>query len=342
MYDFYSDTKTKPSRAMREAVLVADVGDEQKDEDPTTRALCERVAALLGKEAAVFLPSGTMCNEIAINAHIRPGEEIICERSCHIVGFEGGAPAAFSGAMIKALDGVHGTLFPDQVEAAISGGSRYTPRSRLVCVEQTANMAGGGVWPVDQLQAVAAVAKRAGLATHMDGARLMNAVVESGVSAKEQCAGYDSCWIDFSKGLGAPVGAVLAGSATFIERAWFIKQQMGGAMRQSGVLAAMCLYALDHNIERLADDHALAKSIAERLRALPNVAQVLPVATNIVIFDLTDDAPSAGELVERCAGDGITIGAFGARRIRVVTHLDVGVQAGNALCDSLARHLSQS
>lgn len=340
MYDFYSDTKTKPSRAMREAVLDADVGDEQKDEDPTTRALCERVAALLGKEAAVFLPSGTMCNEIAINAHIRPGEEIICERSCHIVNFEGGAPAAFSGAMIKALDGESGTLHPDQVEAAISAGNRYMPQSRLLCVEQTANMAGGAVWPVERLQAVAAVAREAGLATHMDGARLMNAVVESGNTAKEQCAGYDSCWIDFSKGLGAPVGAVLAGSAAFIERAWFIKQQMGGAMRQSGVLAAMCLYALDHNIERLADDHALARSIAGRLRALPQVAQVLPVATNIVIFDIAEDAVTAGELAERCARDGIAIGAFGQRRIRVVTHLDVDAEAGDALCDSLAGHLS--
>lgn len=340
MYDFYSDTKTKPSRAMREAVLDVEVGDEQKDEDPTTRALCERVATLLGKEAAVFLPSGTMCNEIAINVHIRPGEEIICERSCHIVNFEGGGPAAFSGAMIKALDGERGTLHRDQVEAAICSGNRYMPRSRILCVEQTANMSGGAVWPVEQLHAVAAVAKEAGLATHMDGARLMNAVVESGIAAKEQCAGYDSCWIDFSKGLGAPVGAVLAGSAAFIERAWFIKQQFGGAMRQSGILAAMCLYALDHNIERLADDHALARSIAERLRAMPKVTQVLPVATNIVIFDLSDAALSAGDLVERLAAEGIAIGAFGDRRIRVVTHLDVDAAAGDALVDSLARHLS--
>jgi len=339
MHDFYSDTKTKPSLPMREAVLSADVGDEQKDEDNTTRLLCERVADLLGKDAAVFLPSGTMCNEIAINVHIRPGEEMICERSCHIVNFEGGAPAAYSGAMIKALDGSRGMLEPSQVKSAISSGSRYTPQSRLLCVEQTANMAGGAVWPIDQLRGVGEVAKAAGLATHMDGARLMNAVVETGTLAKDQCALYDSCWIDFSKGLGAPVGAVLAGSTEFVERAWMIKQKMGGAMRQSGVLAAMCLYALDHNVERLADDHKLAKSIAGKVQLLAKVDCVLPVNTNIVIFDVADDAPSASELVRLCEGDDIKIGAFGARRIRIVTHLDVDQNAGATLCEVLAKHL---
>ena len=178
MHDFYSDTKTKPTPAMRQTVLTADVGDEQTNQDPTTTELCRRIADLLGKQAAVFLPSGTMCNEIAIRVHIRPGEEVICERSCHIVNFEGGAPAAYSGAMIQALDGHDGILDADQVKSAIRQGSRYTPRSRLFCVEQTANMAGGVVWPLDQIRAVADVAKNANLATHMDGARLMNAVVQ--------------------------------------------------------------------------------------------------------------------------------------------------------------------
>ncbi|MGI9413304.1 MAG: threonine aldolase family protein, partial [Hyphomicrobiales bacterium] len=231
MHDFYSDTKTKPTPAMRQVVLTAEVGDEQKFEDPTTIELCGRVAKLLGKDAAVFLPSGTMCNEIAIRVHISPGEEVICERTCHIINFEGGAPAAYSGAMIHALDGHNGTFSPDQVKAAIRPVSRYLPRSRLLCVEQTANMAGGYVWPLDQITAVSATARDAGLATHMDGARLMNAVIKSGISAGKWVRGYDSCWIDFSKGLGAPVGAVLAGSNEFIERAWMIKQQLGGAMR---------------------------------------------------------------------------------------------------------------
>lgn len=339
MYDFYSDTKTKPTQAMRRAVLNAEVGDEQKAEDPTTEELCRRVSDLLGKEASVFLPSGTMCNEIAIRVHIRPGDEIICERSSHIVNFEGGAPAAYSGAMIHALDGQNGTLDPEQIEAAIRPGSRYAPRSRLLCVEQTANLAGGAIWPLEKIKAAAAVARCAGLATHMDGARLMNAVVRSGVSAADWAEDYDSCWIDFTKGLGAPVGAVLAGSRDFIERAWVVKQQFGGAMRQSGILAAMCLYALDHHVERLAEDHDLAKSIAKRIEPLPKVETVLPVDTNIVIFDLTPDAPNADELVRLCRDDGITVGAFGERRIRIVTHLDVDEFAGDALCAALSRHL---
>ena len=324
---------------MRQAVLDAEVGDEQKAEDPTTTALCERVAALLGKDAAVFLPSGTMCNEIAIRVHIQPGDESICERSCHIVNFEGGAPAAYSGAMIQALDGQNGALDPDQIKSAIRQRSRYAPRSRLLCVEQTANMAGGCVWPLNQLRAVSAVAKEAGLATHMDGARLMNAVIQSGISAADWAEDYDSCWIDFSKGLGAPVGAVLAGSEDFVEHAWAIKQQIGGAMRQSGVLAAMCLYALDHHVVRLADDHALAMSIAKRIKKLRKVENMLPVDTNIVIFDLAPNAPSAAELTGMCNDEGIVIGAFGDRRIRIVTHLGVDQRAGDALCATMSNHL---
>ena len=339
MHDFYSDTRTKPSAAMRRAVLDAKVGDEQAGQDPTTDELCARVADLLDKQAAVFLPSGTMCNEIAIRVHVQPGDAIICERSCHIVNFEGGGPAVLSGAMIQALDGDAGTLDPDQVGAAINGGSRYTPKSRLLCVEQTANMAGGVVWPLDRIRAVAEVARAAGLATHMDGARLMNAVVQSGLPAAEWTEGYDSCWIDFSKGLGAPVGAVLAGSKDFVERAWIVKQQLGGAMRQSGVLAAMCLHALDHHVERLADDHALANSIAERIEPLGGVARVIPADTNIVIFDLKSQAPSAAELERLCAKDGVIIGAIGERRVRIVTHLDVDADAGDTLCAALARHL---
>lgn len=338
--DFYSDTKTKPTEAMRQAVLEAAVGDEQKGEDPTTEELCRRVAELLGKEAAVLLPSGTMCNEIALRVHLEPGDELICERSCHIVNFEGGAPAAIAGAMIQALDGERGTLRPEQVAAAIRSPSRYAPRSRLLCVEQTANMAGGSVWPLDRLKSVGHVAKDSGLATHMDGARLMNAVVQSGIPAQEWAREFDSVWIDFTKGLGAPVGAVLAGPASFIDRAWRIKQQIGGAMRQSGILAAMCLHALDHHVERLADDHSLARSIAERIEPLPGIEALLPVDTNIIIADLAMTAPTAPELVQLCAADGIEIGAFGARRIRVVTHLDVGAEDGDALCASFGRYLT--
>lgn len=339
MHDFYSDTKTKPTDAMRRAVLDAVVGDEQKGEDPTTTELCRRVSELLGMEAAVFLPSGTMCNEIALRVHLRPGDELICERSCHIVNFEGGAPAAFAGAMVSALDGERGMLSATQVADAIRARSRYAPESRLVCVEQTANMAGGAVWPLERIRSVAEVARAAGLATHMDGARLMNAVVRTGVSAHEWTVGFDSAWIDFSKGLGAPVGAVLAGSHEFIDRAWRVKQHIGGAMRQSGILAAMCLHALDHHVERLADDHALAASIVERIEGLAGVAAIAPVETNIIIADLAEHAPAASDLVDRCAADGIAIGSFGERRIRIVTHLDVGPDDADALVESFDRHL---
>ncbi len=342
MHDFYSDTKTKPTMAMRESVLQAVVGDEQKDEDPTTLELCDRVAALLGKDAAIFLPSGTMCNEIALRVHTRPGDEVICERSCHIFGFETGGPAAISGVMMHPIDGVNGIFEADQVVQAIRPSSRYMPETRLVCVEQTANMGGGAVWPLEKIRQVAAAAKDAGIATHMDGARLMNAAVKSGISAKDWTEGFDSCWIDFSKGLGAPVGAVLAGSTDFIAQAWRIKQQIGGSMRQSGVLTAMCLYALDHHVERLADDHRLATSIADRIAVMKGVAAVKPVETNIVIFDLTTAVPDANSLVDRMAVDGVLTGAFGERRIRVVTHLDVDASAADALCASLEQHLSVS
>jgi len=340
MHDFYSDTKTKPSAAMRRAVLDADVGDEQKGEDPTTRELCERVAALLGKEAAVFLPSGTMCNEIAIRVHTRPGDELICERSCHLINFETGGPAALSGVMIAPIDGENGTFTAEQLRGAIRPASRYAPESRLVSVEQTANMGGGTVWDLEQLRGVVGTAKDADLATHMDGARLMNAVVKSGIAAHEWTAGIDSCWIDFTKGLGAPVGAVLAGSAEFIERAWRVKQQIGGAMRQSGIVASMCLYALDNNVDRLADDHALADRISAEVGAFAGVERVLPVGTNIVIFDLAESAPTAASIVDTLDNAGVQIGAFGERRIRVVTHLDVDEASGDALCGALGALLS--
>ena len=339
MDDFYSDTKSKPTRAMREVVLTAAVGDEQKDEDPTTSLLCDRVATLLDKESAVFLPSGTMCNEIAIRVHIRPGEQIICERNSHIVGFEGGGPAALSGAMIHALDGERGSFALEQVERALALGSRYTPRTGLLCVEQTANMAGGAIWPLELLRDVAQIARDAGVATHMDGARLMNAVVATGATAAVHASGYESVWIDFTKGLGAPVGAVLAGSASFIEMAWRVKQQIGGGMRQSGIVAAMCLHALDHHVDRLADDHALAQLIAEGMASMRGVARILPVETNIIIFDLAPDAPSAAELVASCKAEDIVIGAFGPKRIRLVTHLDVDAEAAARLLHAFERYL---
>jgi threonine aldolase len=333
--NFYSDTQTRPSRAMLAAACDADLGDEQRGTDPTTARLCERVAALLGHEAAVLLPSGTMCNEIALAVHGQPGDEVICDRVSHIVTSEAGGPAALSGLMIRTLDGERGRFTAAQLAGAMRSGSRYEPVSRIVEVEQSCNHGGGAVWPLGQLREVLEVARAHGLAAHMDGARLMNAVVATGVPAADHAGGFDSAWIDFTKGLGCPVGAVLAGSAEFIGRAWRLKQRWGGAMRQSGVLAAMCLYALDHNVERLAEDHRLARMIGERLNDVPGVAAVLPVQTNIVIFDLAETAPEAKSVVAALAAQGVGSGAFGPRRMRVVTHMDVDEAGAHRLCEAL-------
>ena len=333
--NFYSDTQTRPSRAMLAAVLDAELGDEQKGTDPTTARLCERVAALLGQEAAVLLPSGTMCNEIALAVHGRPGDEVICDRVSHIVTSEAGGPAALSGLMIHMLDGDRGRFTAAQLARAIRSGSRHEPLSRIVEVEQTCNMGGGAIWPVAQLRDIVEVARAHGLAAHMDGARLLNAAVGSGIPAAGHAAGFDSVWSDFTKGLGCPVGAVLAGSVEFIVRAWRLKQRWGGAMRQSGVLAAMCLHALDHNVERLAEDHRLARTIGERVGAMRGVARVLPVETNIVIFDLADDAPDAPTLVASLRAEGIGSGALRARRMRFVTHMDVDGAGADRLCAAL-------
>src|SRR5882672_517907 len=223
--DLYSDTVTRPTAEMRRFMFEAEVGDEQKHEDPTVNLLQEMVAELLGKEAALFLPSGTMCNEIALRVHCRPGEEMLAHRTAHPIHFETGGPAALAGVNVQSLDGGRGQYDAATLEAAIRPDSRHMPRSRLVWVEQTSNLGGGAIWPLEMVRAVTAVARRHGLSTHMDGARLMNAVAASGISARDYAATFDSAWIDFTKGLGAPVGAVMAGSRAFIDEAWRCKQQ---------------------------------------------------------------------------------------------------------------------
>tara|TARA_Y100001968_G_scaffold100141_1_gene90122 strand:- start:82 stop:1104 length:1023 start_codon:yes stop_codon:yes gene_type:complete len=339
LFDFYSDTKTKPSKGMLHSILNRNFGDEQKDEDTTTLELCSRVANLLGKEKAVFLPSGTMCNEIAINIHTDPGDEIICESSSHIINFETGGPAAISSVMIHAIRGKNGIFEAEQLSEAIRKPSRYGPISSLVCVEQTSNMAGGTIWELEKLNAVAIEAKKYNLNTHMDGARLLNACIKTGVDAETYSKHFDSVWLDFSKGLGAPVGAVLAGTEEFISKSWRVKQRLGGAMRQSGVLAAMCLYALDNNIARLSTDHKVASFLGSEIEKLETVEQILPVETNIVIFDLSDATISAPNLVQKMDERGFKIGAFGERRIRIVTHLDVDMDAGAKLVEALKIYL---
>jgi threonine aldolase len=336
--NLFSDTQTRPTERMRAAIARAEVGDEQRGLDPTTSALQDRVAELLGHEAAVFLPSGTMCNEIALRIHVRPGgDEVIAERAAHVVDAEAGGPAQLSGAIVRTIEGDGGVFTPDQLDDAVRRRTdRYVPRSRVVAVEQTTNVGGGRVWPIETIDGVLEVARRHGLRTHLDGARLMNAVVASGVAARDYARGFDTAWIDFTKGLGAPVGAVLAGSLELIAEAWRWKQMLGGAFRQSGMMAAGCLHALDHHVDRLAEDHEHARLLASGLAALPGVT-INPdtVETNIVIFEV-DDAPA---LVERVA-DQVELWAADARRVRAVTHLDVTAadieRALGAVSDALA------
>jgi threonine aldolase len=321
LVNLFSDTQTRPTAAMRAAIAAAEVGDEQRMEDPTVNALQERVAELLGMEAALFLPSGTMCNEIAMLVHVRSGgDEILLDRTSHPVNFEAGGPAALAGAVIRTLDGEGGIFTPEQVTAAIRPPDRYMPRSRLVSIEQTTNIGGGRVWPLDVIRGVLDVARAHGLRAHMDGARLMNAVVAGGVPAADYAAGFDTAWIDFTKGLGAPVGACLGGSRELIEEAWRYKQMLGGAMRQAGVVAAAGLYALDHHVERLADDHEHARLLADGLAQLGGV-EIDPgtVDTNIVVC-VVADAPALVAELER---KGVRAGALDGRHLRMVTHLDV-------------------
>jgi threonine aldolase len=321
--DLYSDTVTKPTPAMRRFMCEAEVGDEQKGEDPTVNQLQEMVADLLGKEAALFLPSGTMCNEIAIRVHCRPGEELLAHRTAHPIHFESGGPGALAGVNVQPLEGPRGQYDAEALSAAIRPESRYMPRSRLVWVEQTSNLGGGSVWPLARIHAVTRTARERGLNTHLDGARLMNAVMASGVAARDYAAPFDSAWIDFTKGLGAPVGAALAGSGPFIAEAWRLKQQMGGAMRQAGIIAAGGIHALRHHVTRLREDHANARRLAEGLAGLPGVKlEPDAVETNLVFFDLTGDL-DAGIFVERLLARGVRMGAMGPRTVRAVTHLDV-------------------
>jgi threonine aldolase len=314
--NLYSDTQTRQSDGMRQAIASAEVGDEQRGADPTTLHLQQRVAELLGQEAGLFLPSGTMCNQIAFRLHARPGgDELILDRTAHPIIAEAGGPASNAQLMIHAVDGEGGIFSADQLRAAIRPDSRYMPRSRVVSVEQTTNMGGGRVWPLEAIRSVLEVAREHGLRTHMDGARLINAAIASGAPAADHAGGFDTAWLDFTKGLGAPVGAVLCGPRELMRDAWRWKQQMGGAFRQSGIVAAGCLYALDHNVERLADDHQNARVLAEGLTELG--CDVIPPQTNIVIFAAPDG------FVTAMRGRGVELSGTPDGRVRAVTHLDV-------------------
>ena len=323
LIDLYSDTATKPTEGMRRAMAAAEVGDEQRGTDPTVLALQERVAALLGKEAALFLPSTTMANQIAIKVHTEPGDEVILEAGSHPVNFEGGGAGLISGVLFRTIQGRRGIFTLEDVRRAVRpAGDPHFSRSRLLCVENTHNMGGGTVWPLDLLREVTQGARSLGLALHLDGARIMNASVASGVAPDVIAAPFDTVSFCLSKGLGCPVGGLIAGSKELIEKARRYKQALGGAMRQAGILAAAGLYALDHHVERLADDHRRARRLAEGLAEIPGIVIDLEsVETNMVYFSHRSVPPDT--LRAALAARGLLVSASGGR-LRAVTHLDVG------------------
>ena len=316
-----SDTQTRPTPAMREAMARAEVGDEQIGDDPSVNLLCERTADLLGKEAAVFMPSGTMCNVAGMLVHCRRGDEILAHETAHVIAREGGAHAALGGFQVTTLHGADGQFTPDTFRAALHPRTRYEPPQAVVSAEQTANIGGGTIWNKADLDAIVAIAKSNGLATHMDGARLMNACVATGISARDMAAGWDSAWIDFSKGLGAPIGAVIAGSRDFIDEVWRWKQRLGGSMRQAGICAAACVHALDHHIDRLNDDHANARALAGGLSQIAGVDVQQP-QTNLVFFNPEGAGVKGEKMVAALRQRGVLLAMMDGR-IRACTHLDV-------------------
>jgi threonine aldolase len=322
------------------------VGDEQQREDPTVNRLQEMVAELLGKEAALFLPSGTMCNQVAFAVHCRAGDEILLHETAHPLLYEAGGPPAMIGALLRPLPGPRGRFTAAQVRQAARPPVHFMPRTRVVSVEQTANIVGGACWPLREIESVCAAARELDLACHLDGARLLNAVIATGTPASGFARPFDSAWIDLTKGLGAPVGAVLAGSRAFIEDAWVFKQRFGGAMRQAGIIAAGGIYALRHHVERLAEDHERARQLARGLAELPGIAvDADRVETNIVIFDVRGTGLSGDEFAARTlASHGVRFSVIEATTVRAVTHLDVppdgierALDAARAAVDQLAR-----
>ncbi len=324
---FFSDTETKPSEAMRKAMATAEVGDEQKGEDPTVNELLNMVCELLGKEAALFLPTGTMCNLISIKAHTQAGSVLFTDHMSHILRAEAGGFSLVSGVHIEVMYTSRGIFSAHDLEEAFKRVGTipwpYSPVPSLVCVEQTHNFGGGTVWSVDELGEVASKARELGLAVHMDGARLFNAAVSAGVPASEFTKYVDSVWIDFTKGLGAPMGAVLAGSRGFIEKARRYKHMFGGAMRQAGIVAAGCLYALKHNIDRLGNDHENARKLARGLSAIRGIRVLNPEPeTNMVFFALDGLTIGIEDFLRELKKRGIAMSMVG-NSIRAVTHLDI-------------------
>lgn len=336
MIDLRSDTVTKPTTAMLEAMLSAKVGDDVFGDDPSINSLEANTAAMFGKEAALFCPSGTMTNQIAIKVHTRQGDQVICEQGAHIYNYEGGGIAANSGASVKLLDGELGRITAEQVEEAINGDDPHLAKSTLVAIENTSNRGGGSCYDKDQVELIAQVCKLNGLKFHLDGARLFNALVANDEHPLVWGSHFDSISICLSKGLGAPVGSLLIGSKEFIHEARRVRKRFGGGMRQAGYLAAAGAYALENNIDRLAEDHARAKKIAEVLEAANYIEEVFPVETNILIARLKVEHP-VEEFLKTLEEQEILAVKFGPQTFRFVTHLDFD----DRMLESLIKFLSE-
>jgi threonine aldolase len=335
--DLRSDTVTRPSPAMRSAIAAAPVGDDQYGDDPTVNALQERVAAVLGKEAALWMPSGTMANQVALRTLTRPGDDVVVSREAHAVWHETGGSAANAGVQLTEI-GARGVFTADEFLAAIKPRDHpIYPPTTLVEIENTHNRAGGVVFPQDEVLAICAAARKLGIASYLDGARLWNVAAATGSTLRELAAPFDLVAVSLSKGLGAPGGSLLAGSSDIVARATRHRRMMGGAMRQIGIFAAAGLYALDNNLPQLIEDHANARLIASRLATSLRIAiDLATVQTNILVFDLAPDALDGTTFVARARERGVLINAFGPRKIRAVTHLDVSREQCARAADVLA------
>ncbi len=324
LIDLRSDTVTRPTAGMRAAMAAAEVGDDVFSEDPSVNRLQERVAELLGKEAAVFVPSGTMSNQVAIRSQTQPGDELICDVNCHIYNYEAGGPAVLSGVTCRTVEGDCGILELHQIEGLVRPDNEHLVRTRMVCLENTHNRGGGKVYPIEKIEAISTWARKQGLVMHLDGARLMNAVVATQIPARQWARHFDTVSMCFSKGLGAPVGSALAGPRDVIARARRARKVFGGGMRQAGVLAAAALYALDHHVERLAEDHAHARILARAISECRGI-RLWPaeIDTNIVYLEVDRETSTAQQVSRTLREHGVLALPTGPQKVRMCTHLDV-------------------
>jgi threonine aldolase len=341
--DLRSDTVTRPTPGMRAAMTAAEVGDDVFSEDPTVNRLQERVAELLGKEAALYVPSGTMSNQVCIKTHTQPGDEMLCESYCHVYNNEAGGPAALSGVTCQLIEGDYGILDVTQLEGKIRPFNDHQVRTRLVSLENTHNRGGGRIFPLEKIQAISDWAHKNNLLMHLDGARLWNAMVATHVGAAEWAKPFDSVSVCFSKGLGAPIGSALAGPAEFVKKARRVRKLFGGGMRQAGVAAAAALYALEHHVDRLAEDHRNARLIAQAIADTPGLRLDPPeVETNLIWFQADPDFATAKQIAATLKDHGILVFAVGPHLLRACTHLDVSDSQAEQVAETFRKVLSRA